>query len=399
MNKEEINVAEVEKKKTTAQSSNLTVDSLMSEASIQTGLDEWGDESFRIPLQVLLDSLKQEGQLHDQGWRNVHGTLLLRLKNRLKVLAEIKQHPGILNQSIRKPLLIVGLPRSGSTLLHRLLSLDQSNRPLLYWEALYPAPASKPEYRDTDPRIELTVEHIKKVAELWPNFRTIHDYGAKLPEECYHLLANTFTFPVFFAMASIPSYMEWLQKQDMLPVYRYYLLQLQILQSGYHSERWLLKCPFHMISIDSLLTVMPDASIIQTHRDPMEVIPSHCSLLTNTRRMNSDVVDPVLLGQECLNTWSAMLNNCCKARDGYDSKSFIDIYYKDLVKDPVGVVKKIYNHFNYTFNDDFETQINNYLVNNKKNKYGSHKYTLEQFELNYDKVKKEFENYYERFKI
>ncbi|MCP4997146.1 MAG: sulfotransferase, partial [Gammaproteobacteria bacterium] len=170
-----------------------------------------------------------------------------------------KRHPDILQEQIKRPLFIVSMARTGTTLLQRLLSQDQNNRALLCWEAVCPAPAPEPDARDTDPRVSRMTKQIRMFQRLLPELASIHDLQANYPDECYPLLENSFMSYSFCTHAAATKYLEWLSKQDMVLPYRYYRLQLQILQSCIPTERWILKSPYHLSSLDALLSVFPDA--------------------------------------------------------------------------------------------------------------------------------------------
>ncbi|MCP4107147.1 MAG: sulfotransferase [Desulfobacteraceae bacterium] len=383
----------------TPDESEATADSLMDAACKATGLSDWGDESIREPLHVLLESYRKDANLNSQGWLEVHQILIMHLGNRLRIQDELKRNSEILKQEIRKPLFIISLPRTGTTILHRLLAQDPSSRPLRYWEALSPAPPPELQTYDTDPRITAAENYLKGFYEAAPEFAAVHMVTARGEEECLFLLANTFKFPSFKLFGRLVQYFEWLDKQDMVSAYRYHRKQLQLLQLHIPTERWVLKTPWHTYALEALLAVFPDACIIQTHRDPLKVIPSYCSLIATFRGPHSDHLDLGVIGRECLHEWETLLNRTMKVRDTVDSARFLDVHYKDIVQDTVGSVRGIYEYFGYAYNDSFGEKMREYLVSNPKDKHGSHHYTLEQFGLNKEMVNQSFAAYCERFGI
>ncbi|MCP4350624.1 MAG: sulfotransferase [Desulfobacterales bacterium] len=378
---------------------NRTADSLMAEACQLTNLTGWGDESIRNPLGILLESYRDQGGLDSQALFMVHQLLLKHLTNRLLILDELKRNPEITSKTIQHPLFIVSMPRTGTTLLTRLLAQDPANRPLLHWEAMRPVPPPDPETRETDPRIEEAQNNMEGMYQVSPDLRKKYPTGAREAEECVGLLMNSFVCHCFHMFAKTDQYTEWLNKQDMVPTYNFYKKQLQMLQFRIPTERWLLKSPWHMYALDALLKVFPDACVIQPHRDPNKLIPSICSLMESFRRMFKPDADSADTGREFYNDWADMLDRCIQARDTSDPARFFDVQYQDLLKEPVDTVRKIYNHFGYSFTDQFEKGMIEWLAKNPQHKYGVHKYSLEQYGLNQEEMNQRFAAYRERFSI
>lgn len=371
----------------------------MAAASRKTGLSDWGDESFRIPFQILLESYRKDARLNFVGWLLLHRDLIKYLSNRLLIREELKRHPEILQKPVHRPLFIVSLPRTGTTLLQELLAHDPSNRSLLFWEAHRPSPSPDPHTRETDPRIKEAEKDLRYMHAMAPGYASMHLSLARGPHECIPLLSNSFASSSFYAFANLPRYAEWLREQDMLPTYLYYRQQLQILQWRCPGDRWLLKSPVHLYSLDELLAVFPDACIVQTHRDPLSIVPSGCSILSTIQGIRSDHVDPVHLSREWLRDMEFTMERVTKARDSADSARFFDVYYKDIVQDPIETVRHIYEHFRYDFTDRFEQGMCKWLAANPQHKHGVHRYSLEQFGLNKDIVNRYFAKYCERFHI
>ena len=378
-------------------SENATETDLMAAAVKETGLSDWGDESFREPLKVLLESYKNESELNLLGHLTTHRTIIECLCNRLRIQQELKQHPEIRQEQIYKPLFIVSLPRTGTTLLQRLLAMDPFNRSPLLWEIFQPAPAPELKTHESDPRIAEVEKKFKEMNQLIPNLKLIHEMGAKKPEECTWLHKNSFVTPSFSDTDKIQGYMEWLHKQNMICTYEYQLVQLQILQFRYPTNRWVLKAPAHMYSIDALLAVFPDACVLQTYREPEESVPSFINLINTIRCAYSDHVESKLLAIERLNFLKHMAERYLKAREDADPDRFCDIYYKSFVKDPVTSVRKIYEYFDYEFSSEFENRMIEWLAENLQHKHGKHIYSLEEFGLDQDMVYSALEKYCTRF--
>jgi len=379
---------------------SLSETSLLKAAYRRTGLYDWGDDSFRIPMKILLASLEEEAKFNLVGRQMFRQDTIKILINRLRIQDELKRHPEILQEKINRPLFIIGLPRTGTTLLHNLLAQDPSSRALLTWEMLFPWPPPERHTRETDPRIAKTKRRLRQLLYLAPNFNTIHPVDAKAPNECMFLLQYSFLCRgAFELIAPVRRYIKWLGTQDMVPVYLYYRQLLQLLQWRCSAHHWVLKAPVHMFSLDALLTVFPDACVVHMHRDPCKVVPSCCSLFATFKGMYSDHLDVKRLGQECTDRLADMVVRAIKVRDSTDHSTFFDVHYKNLLKDPIDIVHQIYAYFGYNYTNHMEERMHRWLSENPQHKHGIHRYSLEQFYLDPAVIKTRFSKYFERFKI
>lgn len=378
---------------------NRSAKSLMAAACRKTGLSDWGDDNFLEPLHILLESCRKEANLSSLGWMVFHEQITNHLSNRLLIQNELKRNPEIYNEPIEKPLFIVSLPRTGTTLLQKLLFQDTTYRSLLCWESRTPIPPPGPNTCGDNIRITKVEKELKRLYKIAPKLALIHHMKANEPEECNSLLANSLTFYTFHIFLNLPTYSQWLKTCDMVPVYQYYKLQLQMLQSRLPRKPWILKSPFHTLSLDALLTVFPDACILQTHRDPSKVLSSSCSLTHTVRSIVSDTVTPADIGKECFSFLERMLKGCIDARTPSNASNFYDIQFEKLVSNPVDTIKNIYSYFDLTFTAKLEKRILEWLSANKKDKYGIHKHSLEKFALDPVVVKNRFNGYRKRFQI
>ena len=270
--------------------------SLVAAARRASGLHAFVDESFREPLRRLLTSLEEEADLHPLGRMMLRHSLVRALVNRLRLEDLNDRHPEIAEQPVEAPVFIVGLQRTGTTLLHRLLTCEPRLRPLLSWEALNPAPFRGRRARgDRDPRMRLAEIAERGLRYLSPEFFAIHPVMAHAPEEDVLLLDMSFVSPTADATLRVPTYSAWLRDVDQRPAYRYFrrLIQLLLWQ---RQGRWLGKTPHHLENLDALLEVFPDARIIHTHRDPVRVVASFCSMISHGRGLFSDHIDPREVG-------------------------------------------------------------------------------------------------------
>jgi sulfotransferase family protein len=372
---------------------------LLAAACRRAKVPAFEDMTFVDGLRRLVYSLETEAQLNLLGQIAAHEDIISQLANRLHLEEDRRQHPEIAAQAISRPLFITGLPRSGSTLLHGLLAQDPSNRVPQCWEMLHPSPPPQRATYESDPRIRTTERQLRWFQILTPEFRRIHVVGAQLPEECVVILSHSFVSSQFCSMYVVPSYQAWVSQQDLRPAYRLHRRFLQHLQWRCRSDRWVLKAPAHLHALPELFAVYPDADVIMTHREPLEVLPSEASLHAVLRQSFSDVVDPVAVGREVTELTAAELRRGLEARDHgcAPPQRFFDVRYCDLVADAIGTVQRIYAHFALPFTPTAEARMRHYLAQMPKDKHGAHVYTLEQFGLNLDEEHERYRTYRERF--
>ena len=271
--------------------------SLLDDARRSTGLEDFGGDDFLEPLRVLLASLEDEARLTLMGRLLARSDVLNLLENRLQIRETVRRSPEILQIAVDGPLFIVGLPRSGTSILHELLAQDPASRAPLSWEARFPCPPPETATRETDPRIEQADRVFLFWNELVPAYRTMHEMGARIPCECIWLTAHSFRSEEFLGRQQLPSYGAWLAAADLRPAYRYHRLMLQLLAARQPTERWVLKAPSHMAALGTLLAEYPDARIVMTHRDPLKTMGSTASLLSALAWMRSDDADIELIKQ------------------------------------------------------------------------------------------------------
>jgi len=377
----------------------LDEDSLLAAACRRTRLDDFGDPAFRDPFQRLLRSLKSEAKLNLFGRIAAREDITRILANRLKLQRDRREHPEIAAEEVRRPLFITGLPRSGSTLLYGLLAQDRSNRVPLNWETLHPSPPPEWATHETDRRIDRAEREIRWFSRLAPEFRKIHPVGARLPEECVVILSHSFLSFQFSSTYFVPSYQSWLEQQDLSPAYRFHRQFLQHLQWRCGSERWVLKAPPHFPGLRALFSTYPDANVILTHRDPLEVVASVASLHTVLRQTFSDAVDPLEVGPEVTLMLADDIRRGLQARDEcrVPAERFFDVAYTALVDDPLATVRRIYAHFDLPLTAATEARIQRFLAEHPQDEHGRHEYSLEQFGLDADSERERYRSYRERF--
>lgn len=375
--------------------------SILSEARAKAGLDDFGDESFRAPLRVLLGALATEAGLLDFGRAAQRSRIVDLLVNRLRAEQQFREHPEILDEKIGAPIVIVGLPRTGTTLLHRTLAQDARLYSARWFECRYPAPFPGGTFGAGDPRIAQAKAEVQAMLDGSPALAAIHPLDAMAADEEILLLEHSFLSTVPESGANVPSYGRWLEAHDQRPAYQYLARLLQLLQwqkrrAGQQGERWVLKTPHHLGFADLVLETFPGALIVQTHRDPLDSIPSLASMIAALWVLVAEQVDP----KEVARQWSAKmataLRRCLEVRDRHPD-CFVDVWFLDAVQDPVGQARRIYDVAGLSFSPDVEQAMRAFMATNPREGRPPHQYALEEFGLSADGIARDFQAYRERF--
>jgi hypothetical protein len=364
-------------------------------AQRQTGLDDFGGGEFFEPLSRLLESCQRDAKLNAIGKLALRSDIVRTLCNRLSMERDRTVIPEIQKQTIREPLFIIGLPRSGTTLLHMLLASDPQHRAPLSWEVMFPSPPSDDNKAD---RVRRTAKNLAALHWLAPTFGRVHATGATMPQECVSLMSPSFLSDQFDTMYNVPSYRAWFLKQDFGPAYAFHFRFLQHLQQRKSSERWVLKAPAHLFALPALLSVYPDARFVQVHREPIETIASVSSLITILRRVFSYEVDENEVAREAWRYWSETMANFMRERDQLLSAGRIfDIKYSDIQRDAMDAVWQIYRYFGWNLPLGREAMIRQALAKQPREQNGFHHYRASQFGLEQMDREKDFGVYCERF--
>src|SRR5438067_10476699 len=274
---------------------------LIETAKRRCRLNDFGEGDFFEALSRLLESCQDEARLNLIGKIALKTDVLETLCSRLQMGRDRQLYPDITHQALCEPLFIVGLPRSGTSVLHRLLGADPKHRCPLMWEVRSPSPPTR---ADEKRRMQRATQNCKFFNWLVPTFRYAHVVGAEVPQGCVSLMTPTFLSDQFDAMYYVPSYRTWVFRQDLRPAYEYHRRFLQHLQFRRSARRWILKAPTHMFALPALLSVYPDALFVQTHRTPIDAMASVSSLVTILRSAFSDAVDPFIVRSEAIDYWS-----------------------------------------------------------------------------------------------
>jgi hypothetical protein len=356
----------------------LEPDPLCDQAVAETGLSDFGDESFRERLGVLTGALRTEAGLSPMGVVSSHGQLVKLLKNRLLVEDLIGHHPEILEMPVTAPIVIVGQPRTGTTHLHNLLAADPALRSLPYWESLEPVlSAAERANGSPDPRRTRTDEGLVFLNEALPYFKRMHEMTVDHVHEEIQLLAIDFSTMLFETMAVIPTWRDYYRAHDQTPSYRYLKRILQVLQWQRGGTRWVLKSPQHLEQFAALVEVFPDATFAVTHRDPVSVIASNATMLAYTARLSTAHPDPVVIGRYWSDRIQQMLEAGMRDRALLPAERTLDVRFHEFMADDIATVRRIYALADQPFGPDVEAAMEEFMADHPRGRHGGVRYDLE----------------------
>lgn len=377
----------------------MQTEDILARARAETGLSDLGDPAALDGLERLVKSSNEEANLSAIGAQRWEGNLVRFLSNRLRIVDYLKQHAELSARPIEKPMFVFGLPRTGTTLAINLLSADPGRRCLLRWEALDSVPPAAAGALHSDPRCLKEQQRLNMAVKHAPQIAAAHYEDADSPTECQFAMALSFCSQIFESQVHIPSYLDWFQQRaDYLPALRFHKQLLQLLQA-HNTGRWTLKNPWHPLFLEDLLTVYPDAQLVMTHRDPLEVVGSACSLIRLARPMFSDVVDLRQIAEQMLSTFELMIARQDAFRARHGERSIYDVQYAELMSDPIAQLRKLYSHFGESLTPEAETAMRRLLSANPQGKHGKHEYSLDEFGLTAADIRHRFHDYCRRFAI
>jgi hypothetical protein len=330
---------------TSARDSVGTIEDLHESATRLTGLADFGPDDYTDGLAVILESYARDGDLTALGQKVARVGLRGALAARLLANAGWAAHPEHAEVVIDRPIFVTGLPRSGTTALHRLLTADPGHQGLELWLAEMPQPRPPRETWAADPVFQHIQAGYQQHHVEHPEFMGVHYIAADTVEECWQLLRQTLRSVSYECLAHLPTYAAWLKDQDWAGPFRRHRRNLQLIGLNDAGRRWVLKNPSHLFSLDAILEVYPDALIIQTHREPRTVIGSMCSLAAHASDGWSNTFRGDVIGTGQLELWARGLEKFAAARSKYDPAHFFDVDYADFTADPIAIVESVYAHF------------------------------------------------------
>lgn len=380
----------------------LQAEALLREAREATGLGDFGPETFREPLARLVQALNTEARLSAEGLQAQHARLVGLLVNRLQVEEVYRLHPEISTEEIAVAVCIVGLPRTGTTMLHKVLSSDHRFLFPRFYEVRHPVAPDSLRVGAPDDRIARVEAELKWIVETSPELAAIHPLSATGAEEEIGLIEHSFYSTSPEAFNYVPEFGRWLGAQDNRPGYSYLLRLLRVLQwqkrrAGEQVGPWLLKSPHHLHYLDLLLESFPDARVVLTHRDPLQTLPSYASMIVALNNLSCDSVDPVAVGAYVLERFGASLERATAIRDEQSPERFMDVAYRDCVKQPLEVLRRLYTAIGMPFTADVEVAMEQWLEENRRDKRAAHHYTAADYGYTDAALVQSFAAYRQRF--
>ena len=376
----------------------INANEILDQAKSETGLSDLGEPLFFEGLNKLIDSINNEANLNEIGIQAQPIRIQGLLTNRLRFEEDLKKFPEILDQEIIAPIVIVGLPRTGSTMTHRLLASDPNHTAMLWWEGRYPALLPGEKRGDIETRMELGKAEVDAVVAASPEALDIHPWDYKGADEEILLLEHNFLSTVPESFMALPSYSEWIEDQDHTLAYedlKKFIQYLQWQNPGREKKRWVLKSPHHLGFIDKMISVFPDAKIIQTHRDPIKTVPSFCSMCANLFEPLTTNFDKVFIGKHWSNKLTRALNHCMNISEQHPD-NFLDLEFLNMIKDPIDEMKKIYEFIGEPFGEKTEVAMEAWREENK-HEMGAHKYSLEEYDLTESQINDNFAKYQQKY--
>ncbi len=381
----------------------LDPDRLVADAIATTGEDDFGEDSWQEGLGILTDSLQREARLNDIGLEIAVGDLTSALTNRLTINAWRRDHPEVAESTVTRPIIIVGQPRTGTTILYDLLAQDPGLRAPLTWEVDRPVPAPETATYDTDERIAEVQATLDMVELVLPGFTDFHPMGARLAQECVRMTAGDFRSMIFPTQYRVRSYNRWLlDEADLAPAYRWHRRYLDHLASRHPGGQWLLKSPAHLWHLDALAAEYPDAVVIQTHRDPLKVIASVSALVTYLRGMASDETSITETSADYAEDIFLGLDRGMDARRRgvFPESQTADVHFSDFVADPLATVEALYAAIGRDFTPDTAQHMRDFLAANPGDGGGGGtRYTFADTGLDADALRERARPYQERFDV
>ncbi|HEY1969974.1 MAG TPA: glucose 1-dehydrogenase [Pseudonocardia sp.] len=373
---------------------------LLAAATAETGLDDYGDTGFVEGLTAFADALRTEAGLTRMGHMMTSADVVRMLVNRLRYVRDLGRHPEIADERITAPIVVAGLPRTGTSKLQRMMSADPGVQRLEVWRLLNPAPFPGEQPGDPSARIGFAAGVERILATQFPDFMAAHPTEATEPDEELLLMEMTFESMVSSLRTRVPAFRTFVEGRPTDAIYdwtRQMLRYLQWQDGGGRGRPWILKSPAHLGSFPTLFETFPDAVVVACHRDPKVVVPSFARLLEAGRRMGSDDVDPHEVGTDTLDYWAAQMRRNLADREHLDPDRVLDVHYDRIRDDAAGVIAEVYERAGRTVGPEAAEAFAGYEARRPAGHFGRHEYSLERFGLTERRIEDAFAEYYERF--
>lgn len=373
----------------------LVADQLIEQAQSQTGLTDFGGDSYRPGLELLIAGINKDSERPEQFLAINRHMIVKTLADRLQVINALKEEPDLVQSAVEKPVFVFGLPRTGTTLLSNLLAVDPARRSPLTWELDNPVPPPTTETLFTDPRALAALEAERN---LPASVKAVYRTSAIYPFECVSILAHDFKTLSLESWGKLPEYRDYLFSTDMTSAYQYHKKWLQLHQSKAPGV-WNLKMPSHALYLETLLSVYPDARLVWTHRDPFTATGSFCSIIALGHQNFAGRIDKEWIGQDMSFQAGEHARRIMDSRARIGHDRIIDVHYADLMRDPMATVRQLYSALGDAFTPQAEGAMQSWLDNNPQGKFGKHEYKLAEYGLSKEQLEPLFERYLGEYDI
>ena len=377
-----------------------TVDGLLAAACAASGLEDYGDRHFLTGLGHFIDALPGNAHLNALGEQMVYGGVINQLVNRLRYVRDVKRHPQILDQKIVQPIIVLGLPRTGTSKLQRVLSADPQVQRMDYWRVTNPAPFPDEEPGNPKGRIEAALAVEQMLTAQFPGWMARHPTEALEPDEELHLMHGSFECMISWLFARTPGYYDYISRCDQRPMYRHLHAQMQYLQwqdGGARGRPWIMKSPVHINALDVLLETFPDAVLVHCHRDLQKVLPSFASLIEEARKIGSDQVDPRVVGNEMFDYWATALDRYLIVRDTLPTDRILDVQFEEVVGDIVGVIRRIFGRAGRVLTPQALAAFKACEASRPEHHWGTYTYSAASYGYTPQRIDERFAEYRRRF--
>lgn len=375
-------------------------DTMVAEAKAKAGLDDFGDTWFFANIDALIPCLNGEAKLSEAGAAYARDTIVSSLVNRLRFIEMFKQHPEIDAEVVEVAAVVAGLPRTGSTMLHRMLAAAPGMTGCRWYETKNYVPFPGEERGNPEPRRAEAKVLLDYMCQAIPELMSIHPMDIDQPDEELIIMGQLFSSTMIEGTFFVPSYARWLMENDRIQVYRDLKQILKLLQWSDPSRKgakWVLKTPGHLMGLDGVIEVFPEAKIVMTHRDPVQTVPSYASMMFNLYGMVSDTVTKEEVGAVWIDRLAELLNTFVAERDKVNGRNFIDVLYTEQLAEPVKVGRHVLEQAGVVVTPEIEAGMAEWIEANKREDRAPHKYSLEDFGLSREQVEEKFRTYGKAF--
>ena len=374
-------------------------DQLHAMAQQATQLRDFGEPSYRAGLGQLLAACDDGPRFTEMGAQFAIGSVVGTLIARLRAQEGWRQRPDSLRQEITRPLVITGVPRTGTTALHKLLAMDSQFQGLERWLTETPMVRPPRASWEGNPHYVATLQGLQAFFAAAPEMRTAHDMVAGDVDECLEVLRQSVVSNRFASGMYIPLYDHWFQQQDEHDSYRRFADVLRLIGADQVGQRWLLKNPGHIATLDCLLEVFPDACIVQTHRDPGQAIPSLCSVLRMAWSIfEGDAARGELIGPREMRYWSRAVDHADRVRAGREQQ-FFDVDHRRFHADPLGTVRAIYQYFELSLSGETESKMRSWIAASPTTQHGAHRYNVADYGVSPGEIREQFARYCRQYDL